>query len=85
MIDIQRFSICQDFKVEAAAEIFKKIEEHEKWCETPFAYQTNNADLIAQYSRNFGDFKSKLTKFIGWHVQVIKDGDGRLFNEPWQT
>ena len=70
-IDLQRFSTEKDFTVTAANELLEKIAEHEAEMNTVTEWKNTDADLIAQYNKNFSDFKTQLGQFIKWHVAVI--------------
>jgi len=68
-----------------AAELQEKIAEHEGRMKASFEWRTSDADLITQYGKNFADFKSQLGYYIQWHVKVISDQQGQLWNEMFET
>ena len=84
MIDISRFSIEKDFTIVAAPELLEKISEHDKEMQTVTEWKNTDADLIAQYNKNFADFKNILKHFITWHVKVIQENEGRLWNHQFE-
>ena len=48
-------------------------------------FKTNDFDLISQYSKNFGDFRTMMGPHIQCHIKVIAtDAAQQLYNEQFE-
>lgn len=49
-------------------------------------WKGSDADLIHQYTKNFGDFKKYMGEHVQWHIKIINDKQEpiSLYNELYE-
>lgn len=83
-ISTQLFGMEKDYQFVMPAELSDKIAEHETRMGNLQEWKSSDADLITQYNKNFGDFKKVMGGFIPWHIKVIGERNGQLWNEVFE-